>query len=172
MAQAIVTELKQKADAVWANLKRQLEGLEPYLDRAPAPGEWTAREVLAHLLSEPGWEPVAFLRRFAEQDLPQREVTPGQVQLTAERRAMMLQEFLGALDAQRRDVFAYLESLSEDDLSRRKARIPLYKRFLGTDEVPLRVYVGAMFDLHWNDHAGQLAKIRKAVGLPNASPGG
>jgi hypothetical protein len=28
--------------------------------------------------------------------------------------------------------------------------------------------VGALFDYHWNDHAGQLAKIRKAVGLPEA----
>jgi len=23
-----------------------------------------------------------------------------------------------------------------------------------------------MFDYHWNDHAGQIAKIRKANGLP------
>jgi len=31
------------------------------------------------------------------------------------------------------------------------------------------VYVGAMFDYHWNDHAGQIAKIRKANGLPDAA---
>ena len=30
------------------------------------------------------------------------------------------------------------------------------------------MYVGAMFDYHWNDHAGQIAKIRKANGLPDA----
>jgi hypothetical protein len=30
------------------------------------------------------------------------------------------------------------------------------------------VYVRAPFDFHWDDHAGQLAKIRKAVGLPEA----
>jgi hypothetical protein len=29
------------------------------------------------------------------------------------------------------------------------------------------VFVGAMFDYHWNDHAGQIAKIRKAQGLPD-----
>jgi len=34
--------------------------------------------------------------------------------------------------------------------------------------VPIPVYVGALFDYHWSDHAGQLAKIRKAVGLPDA----
>jgi hypothetical protein len=30
---------------------------------------------------------------------------------------------------------------------------------MGTDEM----YVGALFDYHWNDHAGQLAKIRQAM---------
>jgi hypothetical protein len=28
--------------------------------------------------------------------------------------------------------------------------------------------VAALFGYHWNDHAGQIAKIRKAVGLPDA----
>jgi hypothetical protein len=39
---------------------------------------------------------------------------------------------------------------------------------MGTDEIPIHVYVGALFEQHWNSHAGQLAKIRKAVGLPEA----
>jgi len=39
---------------------------------------------------------------------------------------------------------------------------------MGTEEIPLAQYVGALFDFHWNDHAGQIAKIRKAVGLPPA----
>jgi hypothetical protein len=28
--------------------------------------------------------------------------------------------------------------------------------------------VRTVFGVHWEDHAGQLAKIRKAVGLPEA----
>ena len=35
-------------------------------------------------------------------------------------------------------------------------------------EIPLAKFAGALFDLHCNDHAGQLAKIRKAVVLPEA----
>ena len=37
---------------------------------------------------------------------------------------------------------------------------------MGTEEIPLAQYVGALYDYHWNDHAGQLAKIRTAAGLP------
>ena len=39
---------------------------------------------------------------------------------------------------------------------------------MGTDEITIDMYLGAMFDYHWNDHAGQLEKIRRAVGLGSA----
>jgi len=92
-------------------------------------------------------------------------IEPGDPFLTPERRMLTLEQLVTALDAQRRAVFAYLRSLGENDLAR-KARIPLFKTFMGTDEITLPVFVGALFEYHWNDHAAQLAKIRDAVGLP------
>ncbi len=168
MANKIVADLKTRTDAAWANLTRQLQGMESHTERSDAPGEWTTRQVLAHLLFEPGANPVGFLRTFAERDLPLGDIKAGEVIMTPERRTMTLRQFIGTLDAQRRGVFAYLEGLPEADLERRKARIPLFKEFMGTDEISLAMFVGAMFDFHWQDHASQLAKIRKAVGLPEA----
>ena len=81
------------------------------------------------------------------------------------RESMTLKQFMDALDTQRREVSFYLDGLSEADL-RRKARIPLFKEIMGIDEIDIPTFVGALFEFHWNDHAGQLAKIRKAVGLP------
>jgi len=80
---------------------------------------------------------------------------------------MTLKQFMDALDTQRREVSLYLDGLSEADL-RRKARIPIFKELMGVDEIDIPTFVGALFEYHWNDHAGQLAKIRKAVGLPPA----
>lgn len=168
MAGTMLAELRTKGDAAWATLTRQLQGMEPYLERSDAPGEWTTREALSHLLFEPGWDPVAFLKKFSDRDFPPAEIEPGKSDLTDERRKMTLRQFVDALDAQRRSVFRYLEGLSEAEISGRKARIPLFKQFMGTDEIPVHVYVGALFDLHWRSHAEQLAKIRKAVGLPEA----
>lgn len=168
MASKIAQDLKGRTDAAWANLTRQLQGMEPYMERSDAPGEWTTRQVLTHLLFEPGWNPVDFLKKFAERDLPPGEIKAGEVAMTPERRTMNLRQSIDALDAQRRGVFAYLDGLPEADLERRKARIPFFKQFMGTEEISLPVYVGALFDFHWQDHAGQLAKIRKAVGLPAA----
>jgi hypothetical protein len=165
MASATVTELKKKSDAAAANLTRQLQDMEPHLDKSDAPGEWTTREVLCHLLWEPTSTPVATLKSFATSNLPLIEIHPGETYVTPDRQKMTKAQLLDALEAQRRAVFAYLESLGDADLGR-KARIPLFKQFMGTDEIALPVYIGAMFDYHWNDHAGQLAKIRKANGLP------
>jgi hypothetical protein len=111
------------------------------------------------------WKPGALLASFADRDLPTIDIEPGDNYLTPERRRMTLAQFVAALEAQRREAFEYLRSLSEADLGR-KARIPLFKSFMGTEEIPLPMFVGALFDHHLNDHAGQLAKIRKAVGLP------
>ena len=167
MATQTVRDLEAKSDAAWKNLTAQLAGMEPYLERADAPGEWTAREVLSHLLFGGDFKPVALLGSFADRDLPTVEIAPGDTFLTPERRKMTLAQLVDALAAQRRDVFAYLGRLADADLGR-KARIPLFKSFMGTDEIALPTFVGAMFEFHVNDHAGQLAKIRKAVGLPAA----
>jgi hypothetical protein len=167
MATATVEDLRARADAAWKHLAAQLEGMAPFLERSDEPGEWTAREVLSHLLFEPDWDAVALLRTFAHTGLPVVEIEPGAHFMTAERRTMSLEQLVDALDVHRHEVFAYLRGLSDADLAR-KARIPLFQTFMGTDEISLPVFVGAMFEFHINDHAQQLAKIRDAVGLPAA----
>lgn len=167
MAHAKVKELRARSDKAWGQLRAQLQGMEPYLDRSDEPGQWTTREVLCHLLFEHEWKPVPLLKRFADRDLPVIEVKPGDTHVTPERKAMTLRQFADALEGQRRDVMTYLEGLSESDLER-KARIPIFKEIMGIDEIDIPTFVGALFEYHWNDHAGQLAKIRKAVGLPDA----
>ena len=167
MATTVVQDLEARSEAAWRNLTAQLEGMAPYLERSDEPGEWTARQVLTHLLFPPGWDAVALLKSFAERELPLIEIEPGDPFLTPERRGMTLEQLTASIDAQRCAVFDYLRSLADADLGR-KARIPLFKTFMGTDEITLPVFVGAMFEYHWNDHATQLAKIRDAVGLPVA----
>lgn len=167
MVNATVRELQRRNDVVWEALGETLEGMEAYLELTDAPGEWTAREVLCHLLWEPGVQPVALLERCAAGDPPLVDITPGTVTVTPERQRMTLADLLAALDGQRRDVFGYLATLGEADLARR-ARIPAFGPLLGTDEVPLPVFVGIMFDRHWAAHIEQLAKIRRAASFPEA----
>ena len=167
MASAAVNELKKKSDDAAANLWKQLQGMEPNLDKSDAAGEWTTRQVLCHLLGDPEDKPVAVLRSFTVGSLPVIDIKPGHAPVTPERQKLTLPQLREALETQRRGILSYLDSLDAADLGR-KAKIPLFKQFMGTDEIALPVYVGAMFDYHWNDHAGQIAKIRKANGMPDA----
>jgi DinB family protein len=165
MAGKHAQDLRRRMDAAFENLSRQLHGMEPHMERADAPGEWTTREVLSHLLFEQGFEPAAALASFSERDYPMLEIDPGATFLDDQRRRMTLPQFRDALDTQRRRVLEYIDGLEQRDFDQRKARIPLFKQFMGTDEITLDMYLGAMFDYHWNDHAGQIEKIRLAVGL-------
>lgn len=167
MASQMIAELRTTTDAVWGRLNAQLEGMEPYMERSDAPGEWTTRQVLCHLLFAPGWRPVPVLYAFAATDPPLIEIRPGQVQVTPERQMMTLRQFRHALDRHRREVFEYLDTLGDEDLQR-KARIPLFEPLLGTDQVTMPMWVRVFFAAHWSDHTGQLAKIRKATGLAAA----
>ena len=165
MTTTVIRDLETRSDTAWKNLSAQLTGMTPFLERADEPGEWTTRQVLTHLMFPPGWDVVAVLKSFSHGDLPVIEIDAGDPALTPERRTMTLDQLVAAIEEQRQNAFAYLRSLSEADLTR-KARIPLFKTFMGTDEIPLPEFVDAIYEYHLNDHAEQLAKIRDAVGLP------
>src|SRR5207245_8771510 len=90
MANHTADELRRRMDAAWQHVTGQLHGMEPHLDSADAPGEWTTREVLSHLLFEPGFDPVKILRSFAARDYPLVDIKPGDTNLDDRRRQMTL----------------------------------------------------------------------------------
>src|SRR6266478_2863926 len=120
MASQIVGELRTTTDTVWARLSAQLQGMERYMERSDAPAEWTTRQVLCHLLGAPGWRPVPVLSTFATAELPLIEIKPGQTHVTPERQMMRLHQFANALDRHRREAFAILERLGDEDIRRRE----------------------------------------------------
>src|SRR5262249_8352597 len=160
MANKHTQDLRRRIDAASENLSRQLQGMDVHMERADAPGEWTTREVLSHLLFEPGFDPAATLATFSEHDYPVVEIAPGDTFLDEQRRQLTLFQFRDALDAQRRRVLEDIDGLEEPAFERRKAGIPLFKHFMGTDEITIDMYLGAMFDYPWNEPAGQPAQRR------------
>ncbi len=98
MSNGTVNELRKKSAAAWERIGRQLAGMDAHLERTDAPVQWTAREVLCHLLFEPGFRPAGMLERFASTDLPLVEITPGVSTVTPERRRMTLAELIAALE--------------------------------------------------------------------------
>src|SRR5262249_36856237 len=113
MASKHAQDLRQRIDAAFENLRRQLQGMDAYMERADAPGEWTTREVLSHLLFEEGFDPEATLAAFSERDYPVIELDAGATFLEGPRRQMTLPQFRSALDTQRRRLLGYIDRLEE-----------------------------------------------------------
>ena len=86
MSNATLDDLQKKTDAAWATLSRQLQGMEPHMERSDAPGEWTTRQVLSHLLFEPGANFAALLPMFATRDFPVVDVKAGEAIVRSEER--------------------------------------------------------------------------------------
>src|SRR2546426_104805 len=59
MASKHAQDLRRRIDVASENLSRQLQGMDAHMERADAPGEWTTREVLSHLLFDPDFDPSA-----------------------------------------------------------------------------------------------------------------
>ena len=77
MASKHAQDLRRRIDVASENLSRQRQGMDAHMERADAPGEWTTREVLSHLLFEPGVDLAATLATFSERDYPVVEIDPG-----------------------------------------------------------------------------------------------
>ena len=93
--------------------------MEPYLDKSDAPGEWTTRQVICHLLFEQGWDPVAVLKSFSTSNLPVIEINGGLTDTGGPRQTASLKQLLDMLDLQRKAIYGYLEGLSDADLKRK-----------------------------------------------------
>src|SRR5712692_9339992 len=109
MAHAKTSDLRARIDKSWAHLKGQLQGMEAHLEATDAPGEWSTRQVLSHLLFEPGWKHAPPLKSFADTDLPMIEIDPELTHVTGGRETMTLKQFTDARDTQRREVSLYLD---------------------------------------------------------------
>lgn len=155
-------EFFEKSRKAWQAIEQALAGLEGYGDWRPAPTEWSAKEVLSHLLGRQGEPPTVLLQRILQEDLPEIYLEIGQSNMTPERQRKSLGSLKGEFRRHYQEVVAYINGLSNERLQR-KGRFPAFRAFMGTDQVSLIHFATLVTDLHWRDHAGQLKKIKEAL---------
>ncbi|MFN8507916.1 MAG: hypothetical protein U0547_10170 [Dehalococcoidia bacterium] len=155
-------DTRQRMNLALETLIAALDGLDGQLDEAEAPGEMTLREQLSHLLGPADRDLPALLRTFSAANPPRIAPLPdGLPCLTAERERTTLAEFADALRLLHRRVQLELGTLPPAVLERRRARIPEWEAFLGTDEVPLETFVLLELETHWMEHAEAIDRLRR-----------
>ncbi len=151
-------------DSYEKELERLLEGIDYCFDWRPEEGEWSAREVIYHMLHSPeGGIHNAVRGMLAGQ--------PETVNLVADATHLTPERQEKDLDGVRQDIAELLSGLrealasaSEEDMDNAQAGVYL-SRTGNTEPRTVRNLVERIFVGHWKTHLEQIADLRERLGL-------
>ncbi|MCS7207882.1 MAG: DinB family protein [Dehalococcoidia bacterium] len=138
---------------------RNLEGLDYALDWRENPQEWSARDIVDHLLGTESSGILYHLRRAlrGEPLIP----NPGRLSRSPERRRMDIRALRQALEDTYREAVRLLREASPEQVTR---PVPIH-RPQGIEMIDALGVVRRFFIAHWHDHARQLASVRERLGI-------
>ncbi|GBD11724.1 hypothetical protein HRbin23_01397 [bacterium HR23] len=138
---------------------RHLQGLDYALDWREGPEEWSARDIVDHLL---GTEDSGILFHLGRA-LRGEPITPnpGHLSRSPQRRAMDIQALRRALTDTYQEVIRLVQEASPQQWER-KVRLV---RPQGVQEIDPEGVVRRFFIAHWNEHARQLASLQERLGI-------
>ena len=156
-------ELRQRVQAMREQLSQALDGLDYCLDWKPTDEEWSAREVLYHLVDTPPGGMHSAARAVLQGDISELTLPPDATDTSGERTEADMTQIMSEVET----VLAGLEGVIDDatDADLEKS-LPVHLPSRGTTEVRTlsRIIEGSM-DYHWTDHLGQLVALREGLGL-------
>ncbi|MFN3975328.1 MAG: DinB family protein [Dehalococcoidia bacterium] len=147
--------MEKALQAVLTNLK----GLDYALDWKESPAQWSARDIVDHLLGTDNSGILYHLGRALQGQpiLP----NPGVVSRSPQRRAMPISDLRKALEVTYREAVRWLQEASPEQLSRKVSLVSSQ----GNEEIDAIGVVRRFFIAHWNSHAQQLASLREQLGI-------
>ena len=154
---------RENLESLRSSLLGLLEGMDYCLDWKPDESEWSAREIVYHLLDTPPGGMASVARDIATGQISEYEIWSDRTNVTEERSTLDMAEveadISGFFDAFRNA----LENAGDADLQSR--RVVMHQRTRGEDvERTLETALGG-FDRHWRAHLGQLGELRDALGF-------
>lgn len=145
-------------------LGRLLEGMDYCFDWRPSDGEWSARDLVYHLVDTPEGGIDAAIEGVLQGRIQELPVAASLNNLTPERQAKDITAAQEDIEAVLLGVDGALASATDADLSGRRLTLNslTYSR---TREMAAQELVEGLFLRHWMEHLAQLAALRDALGL-------
>ena len=156
----------QEVQGIRSELDRLLEGLDYSFDwkSADTDEEWSAREIVYHLVDTPSEGIHASIQGVLEGSIQEVPITAGLTNLTEERRGKDLAGAKGDLETVLSGMERALGSATDADLTGKSAVLHSSMRGTREDWSAERLVAG-IFVRHWREHLEQLAALREALGL-------
>jgi hypothetical protein len=164
MAEQNGKEIAQMVRAKMAEFVRVCEGLdEGNASRAPE-GRWSPKQIVSHLCGPEGKGHLPGMKAFIESDTPLLDEKAEDPFWSEMRARMTLSELLSEFKREYSDIAAFVEGLSDEQLSR-KAHIPMLAKSPLGDYPTLAQWVLGLASFHIYFHTKHMREIMEALGI-------
>ena len=153
----------ENVDSLRAALLGLLDGMNYCLDWKPEESEWSAREIVYHLLDTPPGGTASLVQSIVRGEITEYEIWSDRTNVTETRATLdmaEIEEDIAAFFATFSDALA---AASDADLQGR--RVLMRQRTRGEDEERTLEMLLAGWARHWRGHLAQLGELRAALGF-------
>ena len=146
-----------------ADLLALLSGMDYCLDWKSGDDDWSAREIVYHLLDTPPGGNAELVRKIVSGEIAEYEISSDRTNVTEARLTLDMAEIESDISAFFQTFDAALAAASDGDLQTR--RVLMRQRTRGEDVERTLEEALAGIDRHWRGHMEQLRELRDALGL-------
>ena len=154
---------RENVDSLRAALLELLDGMNYCLDWKPDESDWSAREIVYHLLDTPQGGTASLVRRIVSGELSEYEIWSDRTNVNEARATLDMEEVEADISAFFAKFNEALHSANDADLQGR--RVLMHQRTRGQDEERTLEALLAGWDRHWRAHLEQLGELRSALGF-------
>ena len=154
---------RENIESLRSSLLKVLDGMNYCLDWKPEESDWSAREIVYHIIDTPPGGMASVVKGLVSGEITEYEIWSDRSNVTEARATLDMAEVEADITAFF-DVFSKaLAAATDDDLQGRRAL--MHQRTRGQDEERTLETALAGFDRHWRAHLEQLGELRSALGL-------
>ena len=154
---------RENIETLRSSLLKLLDGMNYCLDWKPEESDWSAREIVYHIIDTPPSGMASVVNGIVSGEITEYEIWSDRSNVTEARATLDMAEVEADITAFF-DVFSEaLAAATDDDLQGRRAL--MHQRTRGQDEERTLETALAGFDRHWRAHLEQLGELRSALGL-------
>ena len=153
-----------KVRSLRSDMAGLLEGMDYCLDWKASDDDWSAREVVCHLLDTPAGGVHAALEQILQGSSQEIVIVSSLTNLTPERKGKDLADLHGDVESLLERVELALMAINDVELGTKTAPVHLTSADTHEDRTAGRLLERTLLG-HWREHMDQISEIRQALGF-------
>lgn len=154
----------ESARRIKIELLATLEGMDYCLDWKQDPAEWSAREMVYHILDTPPGGVHSLILGILSGEVREYDLWPDLTNVTPERSGYDMEQITADIESLFQGLGDALSGSSDEDLDTKT--VMTHQKSRGTDEErTINAILERTLGVHMPEHLGQLRDLREALGI-------